>query len=84
AITTLAILTFRAQWDNLIWPLLVVQTPEKKTIPLFIIQFASEKYTDEVALMAAAVIASIPMLILFFKLSKYFLSGAELFAARKD
>lgn len=84
AITTLAILTFRAQWDNLIWPLLVVQTPEKKTIPLFIIQFASEKYTDEGALMAAAVIASIPMLILFFKLSKYFLSGAELFAARKD
>ncbi|MBO8160175.1 MAG: carbohydrate ABC transporter permease [Thermosipho sp. (in: Bacteria)] len=84
AITTLAILTFRAQWDNLIWPLLIVQTPKKKTIPLFIIQFASEKYTDEGALMAAAAIASVPMLILFIKLSRYFLAGAELFAARKD
>lgn len=84
AITTLAILTFRSQWDNLIWPLLIVQTPEKKTIPLFIIQFASEKYTDEGALMAAAAIASIPMIILFIKLSKYFIAGAELFAARKD
>jgi len=84
AIATLAILTFRSQWDNLLWPLLIVQSPEKKTIPLFITQFAAEKYTNEGAMMAAAVIASIPMLILFFTLTKYFLVGAQLFAARKD
>jgi ABC-type sugar transport system, permease component len=84
AIATLAILTFRSQWDNLLWALLIVQSPEKKTIPLFITQFAAEKYTNEGAMMAAAVIASIPMLILFFTLTKYFLVGAQLFAARKD
>ncbi len=84
AIATLAILTFRSQWDNLLWPLLIIQSPEKKTIPLYIIQFATEKYTNEGAMMAAAAIASIPMFILFFTLTKYFLSGAELFAARKD
>jgi multiple sugar transport system permease protein len=84
ALATLAVLTFRSQWDNLIWPLLIVQSPQKRTIPLYIIQFATEKYTNEGAMMAAAVIASIPMFILFFTLTNYFLSGAELFAAKKD
>lgn len=84
ALATLGVLTFRSQWDNLIWPLLIVQSPEKRTIPLYIIQFATEKYTNEGAMMAAAAIASIPMFVLFFTLTKYFVSGAELFAAKKD
>jgi multiple sugar transport system permease protein len=83
AIATLSILTFRSQWDNLIWPLLVVQSEEMKTIPMYITRFASEKYTDEGAMMATAVIASLPMVILFFALAKYFVGGAKLFAARK-
>jgi len=42
------------------------------------------KYTNEGAMMAAAAIASIPMIILFLTLTKYFLAGSEVFAARKD
>ncbi|MFQ5795998.1 MAG: carbohydrate ABC transporter permease [Candidatus Bipolaricaulia bacterium] len=82
ALAVLALLTFRAQWDNLIWPLLAVQSEEMKTIPLYITRFATEKYTDEGAMMAAAAIASLPMIILFFSLSKYFLGGARLFSGR--
>jgi len=83
AIATLAILTFKAQWDNLLWPLLVVQSEEMKTIPLYIVKFMAEKHTDEGAMMAVAAIASIPILIVFFKLSKYFLGGAALYSSRK-
>lgn len=83
AIATLSILTFRSQWDNLLWPLLVAQSEEMKTIPLYIVKFAAEKHTDEGAMMAAAAIASIPMLILFLTLSKYFVSGATLYSSRK-
>jgi len=60
AVATLAILTFKAQWDNLLWPLLVVQSEEMKTIPLYIVKFMAEKHTDEGAMMAVAAIASIP------------------------
>jgi len=80
---TLAVLTFKAQWDNLLWPLLIVQSEEMKTIPQYIVKFISEKHTDEGALMAVASIASIPLLILFLRLSKYFLGGAALFSSRK-
>lgn len=84
ALATLTVLTFRSKWDYLISSLLIVQSPEKRTNPLYIIQFATEKYTNEGAMMAAAVIASLPMFVLFFTLTKYFLSGAELFAVKKD
>jgi multiple sugar transport system permease protein len=83
AVATLAILTFRSQWDSLLWPLLIAQSEKMKTIPLYIVKFSAEKYTDEGAMMAVAVLASIPMFLLFFTLSRYFVSGAALYSSRK-
>ncbi|MFA7108331.1 MAG: carbohydrate ABC transporter permease [Sphaerochaetaceae bacterium] len=82
-IATLGILSFRNQWDNLLWPLLVSQREKMKTIPLYITKFSEEKQTDEGALMAVALLASIPMFILFFTLSRYFLGGAAVYESRK-
>lgn len=83
ALATLAVLTFKSQWDNLLWPLLVAQSEEMKTIPLYIVRFTAEKHTDEGAMMAVAAIASIPILILFLTLSKHFIGGAAVYAGRK-
>jgi multiple sugar transport system permease protein len=82
-IATLGILSFRNQWDNLLWPLLVAQKETMKTIPLYITKFSEEKQTDEGAMMACALLASIPMFLLFGFLSKYFLGGAAVFESRK-
>lgn len=75
AIATLAILSFRTQWDSLLWPLLVVQSDKMKTIPLYITKYMAETHTDEGIMMAIAVMASIPIFILFFTMSKYFISS---------
>ncbi len=82
-IATLSILSFRNQWDNLLWPLLVAQQEKMKTIPQYITKFSEEKLTDEGAMMAVALLASVPMFILFFTLSKYFLGGAAVYESRK-
>lgn len=84
ALASLAILTFRAQWDNLIWPLMVAQEKRLKTIPTYIVSFAEEKFADEGAMMAVAFLASIPVIIMFVTLSKYFVSGATLYTAGKE
>jgi len=84
AAATLAILAFRQQWDNLLWPLLVAQREEMKTIPAYIVKFAAEKSADEGAMMAVAAIASIPVFALFFTLSKYFLGGSAVYSAGKE
>lgn len=83
-VATVSVLTFRQQWDNLLWPLLVTQREEMKTIPAYIVKFAAEKYSDEGAMMAVAVIASIPVFVLFFTLSKYFVGGSSMYAAGKE
>ncbi len=84
AAATLAVLSFRQQWDNLLWPLLVAQREEMKTIPAYIVKFAAEKHADEGAMMAVAVIASLPVFVLFFSLSKYFLGGSAVYSAGKE
>jgi len=84
AVATLAILTFRSQWDNLLWPLLVAQEEQMKTIPAYIVKFAAEKTADEGAMMAVAVIASLPILVLFFTLSKYFVGGSAVYSSGKE
>ena len=54
-----------------------------KTIPQYITSFTAERSTDEGAMMAAAVIASIPMMLIFFGLSKYFIGGSVVYESRK-
>lgn len=83
AIATLAILAFRGQWDNLLWPLLIAQKEELKTIPTYIVKFTAELTSDEGSMMAAAVIASVPIFALFFSMSKYFLGGASVHSGTK-
>jgi multiple sugar transport system permease protein len=83
AVATLSILTFRNQWDSLMWPLLVVQSEKMKTLPLYIVKFTGDINSDEGSQMAVALLASIPMLILFFSMSKYFISGSILHSSRK-
>ena len=82
-VATLAILSFRGQWDNLLWPLLVSQSDKMKTIPQYISNFALERSTDEGAMMAAALLASIPMFLLFMSLTKYFIGGSAVYESRK-
>lgn len=84
AIATAAILCFRGQWDNLLWPLLLSQKEMMKTIPAYLVKFTEEKYADEGAMMAVAVMASIPIIILFLTLSKYFLGGSAMYSSSKE
>jgi multiple sugar transport system permease protein len=84
AIATAAILCFRGQWDNLLWPLLIAQKEAMKTIPTYIVKFTEEKSSDEGAMMAVAVLASIPIIMLFLTLSKYFLGGSAMYSAGKE
>jgi len=83
AVATLSILAFRGQWDTLLWPLLIAQTERMKTLPLYIVKFTGDINSDEGSQMAVALLASLPMLILFFAMSKYFIGGSAVYSSRK-
>jgi multiple sugar transport system permease protein len=47
ALASLAILSFRQQWDNLMWPLMGAQEKRLKTIPTYIVSFAKGEVRSE-------------------------------------
>ncbi|MHC5269525.1 carbohydrate ABC transporter permease [Enterococcus sp. LJL98] len=69
------IITFMSSWNSYIWPLIILQTPEKQTLPLLISNLGSSYTPDFGLMMLAIVLATIPTAVVFFVLQKYFVAG---------
>jgi ABC-type glycerol-3-phosphate transport system permease component len=72
AIATNAILTFQGAWNEFFWPLLILQRPEHYTLPLGLARFTSAYETQWPPLMAATVIATAPVLIIYVCSQRWF------------
>lgn len=70
-----AIITFMSSWNNYLWPLIVLQTPDQQTIPLLISNLGSSYAPDYGVIMTAIVIATLPTAIVFFLMQKHFVAG---------
>ncbi|MFX3624370.1 MAG: carbohydrate ABC transporter permease [Ectobacillus sp.] len=70
-----AIITFMSSWNSYLWPLVVLQSPEKQTIPLLISNLGSSYSPDFGVIMAAIVIATLPAALIFFIMQKHFVAG---------
>ncbi|OAS17425.1 carbohydrate ABC transporter permease [Paenibacillus oryzisoli] len=70
-----AIITFMSSWNNYLWPLIVLQTPEKRTIPLLISNLGSSYSPDFGVIMTAIVISTLPTALVFFLMQKQFVAG---------
>jgi len=69
------IITFMSYWNNFLWPLIILQTPDKKTLPLIVSSLASSYNPDYGVIMVAIVITTLPTLVVFFLLQKRFVQG---------
>ena len=78
ALAALGILEFIWSWDAFIWPLLVLNTRSKFTLPIGLANFNQEFGTDFGALMAGSLIAVIPMFVVYVALQRYFVAGIAL------
>lgn len=65
-----AALTFVGSWNNLLWPLIVIQDKSLYTIPLALTSFNTVNFTNYVQMMAMSMIAIFPVVILFFLISR--------------
>ncbi|HEY2306363.1 MAG TPA: carbohydrate ABC transporter permease [Streptosporangiaceae bacterium] len=73
ALATLAALTFLDSWNNFLWPLIVVTSTDKMTLPLGLATFQGAHSTEWTLLMAANVMSLAPMLLIFFAAQRYFI-----------
>ncbi|HEX2289259.1 MAG TPA: carbohydrate ABC transporter permease [Pseudonocardiaceae bacterium] len=70
-----AIFLFVIHWNDLLYPLLFIQEPDKKTLPVALLDFTGEFLTDYPLLFTGVVIASTPIVIAYVLLQRYFIAG---------
>jgi raffinose/stachyose/melibiose transport system permease protein len=62
-------------WNDLLLPLLMINSTGKLTLPLALMQFRGEYVTSYTTLLAGVVLAALPITVLFVFLQKYFVEG---------
>lgn len=70
-----AIYTFMASWNNYLWPLIVLQTNDKQTTTLLISSLSSAYTPDYGVIMSGILLATLPVIIIFFVFQKQFVEG---------
>lgn len=78
ALATVVIFTFLASWNNFLWPLVVIDSPDLTTVPLSITAFQGQFATAWGPLMAAATLSLAPVLIVYILAQRYFVEGIAL------
>ena len=74
-LATLAVITFLWTWNDFLWPLITIYTPNNMTLQLGLTEFQGTHQDATNLLMAANVMSLLPVLLLFFLAQKYFIRG---------
>jgi multiple sugar transport system permease protein len=76
-LATLGIFTFLATWNDFLWPLIMINTIPKKTLPLGLVMFQARVAAETPwhLIMAASCFTIVPVLILFVIGQKYYVRG---------
>jgi multiple sugar transport system permease protein len=75
ALATVAVITFLYTWNDFLWPLITIYSPNNMTLQLGLTTFEGTHQTTTNLLMAANVMSLLPVLLLFFLAQRYFIRG---------
>lgn len=77
ALVTLAVLAFLTNWNDFLWPVYVLFSPEMQTLPAGLSTLQSANNVRFDLLMAGAVIASAPVLLLYVFAQRFIIEGVS-------
>jgi multiple sugar transport system permease protein len=66
---------FLGSWNDFMWPLIIFADQQLYTLPVALAAMSRQHVQDNELMMAGAVITTLPVLILFLTLQRYYLSG---------
>jgi lactose/L-arabinose transport system permease protein len=70
-----AIVTFMSNWNSYLWPLIIMQKQESRTMPILLTGLTAGYTTDYGILMLAVTICTLPTVIIFFTQQRRFVEG---------
>ena len=77
ALATLALLSFLTNWNDFLWPLYVLFSPERLTLQPGLSTLQSAFTTNYATIMVGGVIASVPGLVMFFIAQRFVIEGVS-------
>ena len=77
ALATLALLSFLTNWNDFLWPVYVLFSPENRTLQAGLATLQSANSVRYDLLMAGAVVASVPVLLLYVFAQRYVIEGVS-------
>ncbi len=75
ALVTLAVIAFLANWNDFVFPIYVLFSPERLTLPVGLTKLQGAYDIDYPVIMAGAAMASIPVLLLYIFVQRYVIEG---------
>lgn len=75
ALVTLGVITLLWSWNDFLWPLIVISSPDQNTLQLGLANFQGAHLTEWTLLMAGSVMSQLPILALFFAAQRYFIQS---------
>lgn len=75
ALFTIALYIFIGTWNSLVWPLMVTQSPRVQPIEMALATYLTSNSSDWQGLSAAAMFATIPVIILFLVFQRHIIRG---------
>lgn len=82
ALATLSIFTFLGAWGSFLWPLVVTNLSELRTLPVGLQAFQGQYGTEWHLMMAAALLMLLPVFLLFLVGQRFFVSGLTVGAVK--
>ena len=74
-IVTLAVFTLLGTWNDFMWPLIVLSDSHLYTLPVALASLSREHVADNELMMAGSVLTTLPVLIVFIALQRYYMQG---------
>jgi multiple sugar transport system permease protein len=74
-LAALAVFAFLGNWDSYLWPLVVLSSPEKQTLPLVLAGLRNLWWTRYEMWSAGSMLTVVPVMLLYSLASKYFIRG---------
>jgi multiple sugar transport system permease protein len=78
ALATLAIFSFLGSWNDFMWPLIITNEIAMRTLPIGITIFQGRYTTEYGVMMAAATVATLPVILAFLLFQKQIIKGIAL------
>lgn len=75
-LASLGIFTFMATWNDYLWPLIVLTSPEKRTIPLLLVWFQTQHTSNQGLILAASILTLLPIFFVYIFLQRWIVDQA--------